>query len=316
MDNWILLVLSLPTENATVRMRAWRALKSSGAAVLKDGVYLLPERPQCRESFESIMSDIVTAGGIAYLLETKEPQAGSFRKLFDRSAEYLELLSTVMDAQKTLTHENFHELAKQTRKIRKQYAAITEIDFFSGEAKEQVDTALTDLELAILARQSPDEPNAVVGTILKLNLHEYQNRIWATRKRPWVDRLASAWLIKRFIDSNAKFIWLDSPKDCPPTALGFDFDDAAFSHVDGRVTFEVLAASFSLDNQGLTRLGHLVHYLDVGGVSVPESVGVETILGGWRESVHDDDQLLILACTLFDGLLSTFKTTPPQGDAS
>ena len=115
--------------------------------------------------------------------------------------------------------------------------------------------------------------------------------------------MASAWLIKRFIDPKARFRWLKNPKDCPRAALGFDFDGATFTHVGARVTFEVLVASFGLeDDKALVRLGELVHFLDVGGVPVAEARGLEMILAGAREQHHDDNKLLAEAGKNFDYL--------------
>jgi len=109
-------------------------------------------------------------------------------------------------------------------------------------------------------------------------------------------------LIRRFIDPQAQILWLDSPDDCPVQALGFDFDGATFSHVGGKVTFEVLMASFRLTEPGLARLGTIVHYLDVGGAPQPEAPGVESVLAGLRDTIADDDELLAAACAVFDGL--------------
>jgi len=120
--------------------------------------------------------------------------------------------------------------------------------------------------------------------------------------------MASAWLIKRFIDPKARIVWLSNPKACPPRALGFDFDGAAFTHVDARVTFEVLLASFTLeDDKGLERIGRLVHYLDVGGVPEPEAVGLETILDGARRQHTNDDRLLAEASKTFDYLYNVYS---------
>ena len=122
---------------------------------------------------------------------------------------------------------------------------------------------------------------------------QYQGRLWATRRHLWVDRVASAWLIQRFIDPSARFVWLQSPSDCPAEALGFDFDGATFSHVGDRVTFEVLLASFGLDgDRGLLRLAAMVHALDVGGAATPEAGGFEAVLAGARKRWPDDDALL------------------------
>jgi hypothetical protein len=114
-------------------------------------------------------------------------------------------------------------------------------------------------------------------------------------------------LIRRFIDPQARILWLDAPGDCPADALGFDFDGATFSHVGSRVTFEVLIESFALTQPALARLGLLVHFLDVGGIQPPEAAGVESVLAGLREGISDDDQLLAAALAIFDGLLASFN---------
>ena len=135
----------------------------------------------------------------------------------------------------------------------------------------------------------------------------YQNRIWATRKEPWVDRLASAWLIKRFIDRNARFVWLARPSACPKKAVGFDFDGAAFTHAGNRVTFEVLLASFDLETDpALVSMAAAVHFLDAGGIPVPDAKGLETMLKGAREKARSDDALLADSMRTFDLLYSGY----------
>jgi hypothetical protein len=152
------------------------------------------------------------------------------------------------------------------------------------------------------------EPRAGTAEIRRLATADFSGRTWATRKHLWVDRMASAWLIRRFIDKKAKFLWLDNPKKCPKTALGFDFDGAAFSHVGSRVSFEVLAASFGLDQDpALARIATIVHYLDVGGAPVPEAVGIEVVLAGLRAAAPDDDKLLGDAGRVFDGLYHAYR---------
>jgi len=123
----------------------------------------------------------------------------------------------------------------------------------------------------------------------------------------WVDRMASAWLIKRFIDPGAKFKWLDKPQDCPKSALGFDFDGATFTHVESLVTFEVLLASFVHEpDPALSRIAAVVHYLDVGGIPVPEARGMELILKGSRERCNSDNELFEEASRIFDDLYLTY----------
>lgn len=306
MINWLSLITSLPTENATARMRAWRALKASGAAVLRDGVYLLPERDACRSTLDAVAADVLAGGGTAYVLRVEEPEGADFAALFGRNADYAALLAEVATARDALNAETAGEALKQARKLRKTFTALAATDFFPGEAKKQSDAALQELELAAAQTLAPDEPHPVKGPIPRLDLADYQRRRWATRRRPWVDRLASAWLICRHIDPQASILWLDSPADCPAEALGFDFDGAAFSHVGARVTFEVLLASFGLEQGALKRLGALVHFLDAGGIQPPEAAGIENVLLGLRETITDDDQLLASASSLFDGLFVTF----------
>jgi len=154
---------------------------------------------------------------------------------------------------------------------------------------------------------SPDEPHAIAGQIQPVDRAKYQGRTWATRARPWADRLASAWLIKRFIDPQAKLVWLKSPKDCPKRAVGYDFDGAEFTHVGPKVTFEVLLASFSLETDpALQRIGAIIHYLDAGGVPVPEAIGLEAMLRGAKQSL-DDDTLVNEAAKLFQFLYEDFS---------
>jgi len=194
----------------------------------------------------------------------------------------------------------------------RRFEQVNRIDFFPGEAQRQTLSLLDDLRDAITRRMSPDEPTARQTDIPRLNRADYQGRTWATRARPWVDRLASAWLIRRFIDPSARIVWLASPSDCRNGWLGFDFDGAAFSHVGTKVTFETLLASFGLDSApALVRLGKLVHCLDLGGLPVAEALGIESLLAGLRASEPDDDALLARACEIFDWLLKSYedKTT-------
>lgn len=311
MTQWIALITSLPTENATARMRTWRALKASGAAALRDGVYLMPDREYCRASLDAISSDITGSGGSALQVGMQPPQGTDFEDLFDRSVDYAALLADIGAARADLSLESAAETLKQARKLSKALASACDIDFFPGEARKQAEAALRELEASAKQLLSPDEPHAMAGAIEQRILKDFRGKTWATRKRPWVDRLACAWLIQRFIDPKARFLWLDSPADCPAKALGFDFDGATFSHVGARVSFEVLMASFGLESPALARLGALVHYLDVGGVQPAEAAGVESVLSGLSTGIEDDDQLLAAACAVFDGLLTNFQQGGP-----
>ena len=306
MNNWLALILGLPTANATERMRAWRALKASGAAVLRDGAYLLPDTGVCREALTSVERDILAINGTAYVLPIVDPRGERFVELFDRSDDYGRLGAEIEECRGQLNSENALATTKQIRKLRKAHDQLVSIDYFPGKPKQQVDSALQELETAVSRALSPDEPHSSNQPITALNLSDYQGRIWATRNRPWVDRLACAWLIRRFLDAHAQILWLNTPQECPVDALGFDFDDATFSHVGKRVTFETLQASFELEVPGLNRIAALVHYLDVGGIQPVEAVGIERVLAGLRETITDDDHLLAAASAIFDGLLAGF----------
>lgn len=313
MNTWLSLVTTLPTENATVRQRAWRALKSSGAAVLRDGVYLMPGREACRHTLDAVATEVREGGGTAWVMRMEAPDGLDPVALFDRSSDHASLLAEVVQAHAALQVSNLADTTKLARKLRKAFGALVDIDFFPGEAQRQTQAALQRLELALARTLSPDEPhdaNDGAGDIVPRNPADFVGRVWATRRRPWVDRLACAWLVRRFIDPQAQLLWLDNVADCPPGALGFDFDGATFSHTAGLVSFEVMVASFGLSPgplSPLARLGQLVHYLDAGGVQPPEATGVEAVLAGLRDSQLNDDALLASACHVFDGLLTTFS---------
>ncbi len=306
--SWLILILTLPTENATARMRAWRALKACGAAVLRDGVYVMPANEQHRGILAAIAEDVSASGGSTHLLEASgEDYAG----LFDRMADYQQLVTDIAACRDDLDKVAPADLSRRARKLRKQLDAIAQTDFFPGQAQAQTATLLDTLDAAIRSRLSPDEPTPRTAAIAQLDAAHFQSRLWATRRRPRVDRLASAWLIRRFIDANARFLWLEKPADCPAEALGFDFDGAAFSHAGERVTFETLLASFGLEaNPVLARIARIVHFLDVGGLPVAEAAGLEMLLAGMRASIADDDALLDTASAAFDYFSSALKETP------
>lgn len=307
---WLQLVTSLPTENATERMRVWRALRATGAGVLRDGVYVLPERPDLQEVLAGLAAEITEAGGSAHLLRVEprdEAQTDALRALVDRTKDYAALVDEIGRARKRFTGRDPAVVRRQSRTLRRQFDAIAAIDFFPGAAKAHAEAALLDVEAAAAEILSPGEPEGRRGPIVRLDRSQYRRRVWATRKAPWVDRLACAWLIKRHIDPAASFVWLESPDDLPADAVGFDFDGAPFTHVESRVTFEVFLKSFDLEgDDALRRLGDLVHFLDVGGIPVPDAAGVSTALTGARQQSRDDDQLLKHALALFDWLYAAY----------
>lgn len=312
---FIALFVAFPAKAGTGRMRVWRALRGLGAVTLRDGVYLLPEEEGRTAVLEEVAARSRAAGGTAevYRLEgrTGDEDAG-LRGLFDRTAEYTELVEEVGRFRAGLERERPGGLMRRMNALARRFDQIAAIDFYPGEARRQALATLEDARAAAAGRLSPGEPGAErEGVIPRQAAGTFRGRTWATRKNLWIDRMASAWLIRRHIDPGALFVWLEAPEDCRPDWIGFDFDGATFSHVGPRVTFETLLAAFGLeDDPALRRIGELVHFLDVGGVPVAEARGVETILAGLRQSTDGDALLLELVTPVFDGLQAALG----QGD--
>ncbi|CAE6738005.1 chromate resistance protein ChrB domain-containing protein [Paraburkholderia haematera] len=313
LNDWLLLVLTLPTDNATARMRFWRALKAKGCAVLRDGVYLLPATSAAEAELLELGASIGEAGGAAHLVRAPSrdaDQEAEFRSLFDRADDYGAFVRSLADARKTLSDLSPAEITRLLRRTGKDFEAISSIDFFRNEASTRAEAAWQDFVALANTVLSPGEPHPAEGAIPVLRREDHQGRTWATRQRLWVDRVASAWLIRRFIDFRAQFLWLASPGECPADALGFDFDGAAFTHVGERVTFEVLVASFNLEDEpGLLKLGTMVHALDIGGPVVPEAIGFEAVMAGAKARALTDDEMLAEMSNVLDSLLAHFAAT-------
>jgi len=307
------LVLSLPSKDKTVRMRIWRALHGIGCGVLRDGVYVLPAGAAQVSDFVDLESGVKAAGGFAMTVELNLKTSAQFdrvRKLFDRTGAYASLIARVNAAQKSLTRLGQPRADTLVKRLRRSFQEIVETDFYPGQANRQAQDALAGLESAVQRLVSLDEPRKAKGRIRRLDPVKHQGRVWATRKNPWVDRLASAWLIRRFIDRKARFRWIDNPKGRPRGALGFDFDGAHFTHVGNRVTFEVLLASFGLDGDpALNQLAAIVHFLDIGGIPVDDAKGLETILRGARDKARSDNDLVVAAARIFDHVYSAYRGT-------
>ena len=314
---WLMLVNTVSGDNKTARMRLWRALKASGAGALRDGVYLLPNSAAARAVFQEQADAVIEAGGTAHIFSSdseSDRQQREWIALFDRGADYAEIFGKLDNLKSRMAKFDEVDARRQLATLRREIALLTATDFFPGAARQQVEAALADAEAALNARFSPEEPHATKQKIVAREPKSYRGRTWATRERIWIDRVASAWLIRRFIDPKAKFLWLKKPKDCPKSAVGFDFDGAEFTHIGARVTFEVLAASFGLDGDtGITRLGAMVHYLDVGGIPIPEAAGFATVMTGLRAERVTDDELLKRMSMVLDALYARFAETP--GDA-
>lgn len=313
MTNWLILTATLPTTPSGLRVRIWRALKSTHCATLREGVYILPANANNAQAFWDMDIAIRDASAESHLLELQardDKQEASFMALFDRSESYADFMQALKDARKSFKAAAETEIRKKLRDLEVQLQTILGADFFPGRAAESAKSSLRALRHETERQLSPGEPGIAKGEITALIASDYQARTWATRTRPWVDRLATAWLVQRFIDKKPTFIWLANDKKCPKSALGFDFDGATFTHVGERVTFEVMSASFALDNDpGIKRLGHLVHFVDVGGIPVDEAPGLELVVRGLQAQHADDDALLAASMPLFDALYAGLRAS-------
>lgn len=307
---WALLIATLPTQPNAVRLRVWRALKSLGCAALRDGAYVLPAAQVAQ--LDALAIEVREHGGGASVLALaprNEAQQAEVMAMFDRSEAYAQWRATVLALQAELDALSETEARRRLRGVAESLQALRRIDYYPGPAAEQAEADLLALRRVLDVRFSAGEPQPRrCEGMARLDRARFQAKRWATRARPWVDRLACAWLIRRFVDREAQFIWLPAregePLRTPRGAVGFDFDGARFTHVGARVSFEVIAASFGLDGDAaLQRIARAVHYLDIGGIPAPEAAGIEGVLAGLRELHRDDDDaLLAAACTVFDAL--------------
>ena len=302
---WLALIASLPTEDPAARMRMLRTLESLGAAVMREGTYLLPDTAACRQGLDHLAEYIAKGAGTAQVMQVlplSEAQQKAFRSLFDRSARYSELIKVVDSLKIGYGIADPSAISRVLNKQRREFEAIAALDFFPSEVQVQAKGALAAAEVSVhkllfpsqaQAGGKPDEP------LLR--------RVWATRRPPWADRLACAWLIRRFVDPEGSLLWLDKVQDCPATAVGFGFDGARFGNSASLVTFEVMLRHFGLaKNAAFAKIGAIVHFLEVRDTPVPEAAGVQTLLQGAARRSANDDEFLAEAEKTFDLLYEAY----------
>jgi len=312
---WALLVLTLPVDDPAGRMRIMRSLETLGAGLLREGVYVLPESRDARRGFERLAEQVGQVGGTAHLLAAETADAGETRRLralFDRSARYSELIKTVDGMQAAFGVSDPIAIAKVLAKLRRDYEHAGAQDFFPSPLASKADAVLAASEAAVKRLMFPDEaPPAPAVSKSSRSKREFFKRAWATRRPLFVDRLASAWLIRRFIDPEATMLWLDKGTPCPATAVGFGFEGATFRNSRDRVTYEELLAQFRLDdNPALVRIASMIRSLDTGDTPAAEAAGVETLLAGARRRAATDDELLAESEKTFDLLYEAYFEVP------
>jgi hypothetical protein len=304
MDAWLVMVAQLPTEDPAARMRVLRTLEALGSGVLREGAYLLPDSPANASALEALVDYIAKSGGTAHLLRApaaSEAQHESFKRLFDRSARYDNLVKNVESLRVAFGHSDPAAIGRVLLKQRRDFEAIAALDFFPTPAKARAQTAIAEADQAIRNLYLSRAPT-YIGPGEKLH-----GRTWATRKPLWADRLASAWLVRRFVDPEAKMLWLDKGATPPSGAIGFGFEGAHFAASEARVTYEEIVAQLQLGaNAALERIGSIVHFLEARGTPVPEAAGVHTLLQGAQRRAQNEDELLAEAEKTFDLLYEAY----------
>lgn len=305
---WLTLVASLPTDDAATRMKALRTLEALGAGVLREGVYLLPDHEQHRMSLARLAEYIDSVGGHAWMLAadtTDSMQDATFRRLFDRTPRYLELQKNIAAMKTGFGIADPGAIATLVQRHREELETLAAIDFFPSASRDLTARLLAETERAVDALRFPaDQPES---TPVAKSRKDYFRKTWATRHPLTIDRLAAAWLIRRFIDPEAKMVWLDKHAAPPDEAATFGFEGAEFASSRARVTFEELIQSFRLHrHMVLERMGTLVKALELGDVSVAEAQGVETMLTGARHRAKTDDELLIETEKTLDLVFETY----------
>ena len=318
MDNaaarWLAFVTTLPTEDPAARMRVLRTLESLGCAVLRDGVFLLPDTPAARQGLISLSDHIARLNGSAHLLSVSsvdEAQTRQFLALFDRTHKYDELIKTVESLKSAVGYSDSVSIMRLLNKQKRDFKIISTLDFFPSDSKQRAARALAEAEQAVHALMFPDAQKK--GSALDTTGKLYFRQVWATRKPLWADQLASAWLIRRFIDPEAKLLWLDKNQECPSNAIGYGYVGATFCSTKERVTFEEFLDGFKLDkNSGLARIGALIHALNAADANVAEAAGVQTLLQGAIRRTESEDQLLAETEMTFDLLYEAYVETPDK----
>jgi hypothetical protein len=296
---WLILLVSLPPRPSSRRVRAWRRLRALGAVALKSGAYLLPDSPERFEQFQWLAQEIQRDGGAATLLRVERIEnmtAADLIRLFNeaRSRDYLELAQRYRRLLRGRRPRVEEELARLGREMER----LTEIDFFEAPARREALRAREAVQMRLWAKSGRQGP-----TPQPLDLGALRGRRWATRPRPHVDRIASAWLIKRFIDPAAEFLF-GPPEDIPADAVPFDMAGAELGHQGEDCTFETLLRRAGLRDRKLEVLAQIVHEADLKDGKFPreEARGLDLLLRGLLAVIKDDQEVLAQGLTLFDGL--------------
>ncbi|MDB6135019.1 MAG: hypothetical protein JWM59_3262 [Verrucomicrobiales bacterium] len=304
---WLILLYTLPASKAAARLSLWRQLKRLGAVSLKTSAYIMPQRPEHEESLQWLAQQIREHGGEASLLRSAEVDTISPHDVIDlfqaaRSEDYLEILTAANALEATgrrKTTAASSDLAIEAGRLKKRFAGVRKIDFFDCPKASEVKEVLAGL----LPVEKPPKQG------FPANIAAYQGRLWQTRPKPELDRVASAWLIKRFIDPTATFVF--SPeRNAFQNAVTYDMLHADFGHEGDDCTFETLVRRFSVNAPGLDEAAQIVHAADLEDAKFArtEGLGLLAVLRGWATQELADNGILQRGFDLMDGLLSHLKS--------
>ena len=314
---WLLFIHQLPSQPSNLRVTTWRRLQQIGAIPLKQAVYVLPDTADAREDFEWLKTEVKAAGGEATVFAADNVDAWSddalveeFRRL--RQELYDDL---AQDVEQALKRASSTRRPKGTRApagrrlldiFRERLVGAEKIDFFGSAGRDRVLTLLRELEERIAG---PSRLSAPAKTDSSGSMTSFQGRLWITRPRPGVDRMASAWLIRRFIDGQARFGFAADRESVPDHGVPFDMFGVEFSHQGEGCTFETLCSVFGIDRPALSRIAAIVHDLDLkdGKFGAPECSTVNAMIEGLQLANQNDDALLEQGMTLFDSLYRSFE---------
>ncbi|MCA1582935.1 MAG: chromate resistance protein [Acidobacteria bacterium] len=321
---WLLLAHQLPAQPSNARVKTWRRLQQLGAVPARNSVYVLPNTESCREDFEWLRGEIVSLGGEATVFtgdavnrEGGEDIMATFHKA--RQADYEGIAREARDitartgAGNPAGGPDAEARRREARALREKFNAILQIDHFGAPGKTEAAAAVAALEGAAGRGKSGGRTRAAAA---KLEPAAFRSRRWVTRPRPGVDRMASAWLIRRFVDSRARFSFAARPA---ASQVPFDMYTGEFSHKGELCTFEVLAQRFGLKNAAVQRIGQIVHDLDMKETryAPPEAPAIGRMVEGLR-SVHADDDAALLqsGIEMFEALAASFELAGPSGPRS
>jgi hypothetical protein len=316
---WLLLIHQLPPQPAYLRVKIWRRLQAMGAVAIKGAVYALPLDDQTQEDFRWLVQEIIAGGGEAALCEARFIDGLSdqqVRALFDaaRDADYEAIAKEAgaLADEVAAQPEKRAEGQRQHARLRRQLTQIAGIDFFGANGRQAAEAALATLD----ARLAPPELDgrAEESMIDEQGLRGVPGRTWVTREGVHVDRIASAWLIRRFIDPEASFKFVPSKGYVPqPGELRFDMFEAEFTHEGDRCTFEVLLERAALDDPAVRTIGEIVHDIDLKEAKFgrEETAGIAGLIQGIALAHQNDGQRLARGAAILDDLYQYLRNKKP-----